>query len=320
MPDDDPSRWTPARRRQSQAHRPADESHDGSDQGPYPSAAERRFDPRDTRASRARERRLGSNGSGGGGFGGLLRFLALRRRARRAGDRRRPHRPPAARRERGRRLGRRQPDGARSAVRRRPRPRGPRQRPDDPPSDRRRPRSSSSWRPATRRPPSRTGSRRRAFLRNPRAFVFLATTQHLDDRLEAGTYILRRNMTPRAARQRAARGHSENDHDHVPRRACGSNRSRRSSRRCRSQARWSAGFYDIATHPPDVASGRLPVAATCRQGASLEGFLWPATYGCRRTSRPKQLIRMLLDNSRSRSGGGADERPEGARPDVLPGR
>lgn len=55
-----------------------------------------------------------------------------------------------------------------------------------------------------------------------------------------------------------------------------------------------AQFYDLATHPPaDLTSGypwlKVPT------GASLEGFLFPATYDVAPNATPIELLTMLLD-------------------------
>jgi UPF0755 protein len=56
----------------------------------------------------------------------------------------------------------------------------------------------------------------------------------------------------------------------------------------------AAQFYDLATHPPDDLLAQYPWLKL-PAGASLEGFLFPATYNVAPDTTPIQLIEMLLD-------------------------
>ena len=123
---------------------------------------------------------------------------------------------------------------------------------------------------------SPTGSTEQGFLGDARAFVFIATDRELADKLEAGTFILRKNMTPDelvtallvakdlAVVDRAPRGPpARADHGQAPDAAADDGRQgvlrrgrRTRRRRCSPTTRGS----------------------TCPKGASLEGFLAPATY------------------------------------------
>lgn len=277
----------------SQAHRPGDESHDTSDRPPYPLAAERRFDPRDTRASRARERRLGSVGGGGGrgGFGGILRFLlfAVVLGAIVIGAGLTVLRPLVASAVVGwaadnpTALGLpfvadlvREDLG--SAL-------------TDPPSGD----ASQVEFVVAQGDTAVTIADRLAsqgFLRNPRAFVFLAITQHLDNKLEAGTYVLKRNMTP----QELVSGLLEATARTI------TITFREGLRIEQMAAKLETlpvkldvqQFVDLATHPPATLLADYPWL-DLPQGASLEGYLFPATYDVAPDITAEQLIRKLLD-------------------------
>jgi UPF0755 protein len=59
-------------------------------------------------------------------------------------------------------------------------------------------------------------------------------------------------------------------------------------------------FYELATAPPAALIADFPWLKEIREhapkGASLEGFLWPATYRVRPDTTPEELIRLMLDN------------------------
>lgn len=125
-----------------------------------------------------------------------------------------------------------------------------------------------------------------------RAFVFITIQRNLTGNLEAGTYILRRNMPPDqlvtallVAKDRAI-----------------TITLREGLRIEQIAAKLQTvgltmdvqGFYDEAKHPPaallaDYPWLRLP------KGASLEGFLAPATYQVLPNVTPDAFIRLLLD-------------------------
>jgi UPF0755 protein len=130
------------------------------------------------------------------------------------------------------------------------------------------------------------------FLGDARAFVFITTERDLAGKLEAGTYILRRNMTPDelvtallVARDQAI--------------TVGLRESLRieqiSAKLLTLPLTMDVkAFYDEAMHPPasllnDYSWLNLP------KGASLEGFLAAATYRVLPNISPDALIRRMLD-------------------------
>ncbi len=84
-------------------------------------------------------------------------------------------------------------------------------------------------------------------------------------------------------------------------------------------------FYDLVMHPTDALLGDYPwlLDESIRpKGASLEGFLYPATYsiqvGDDNPTTAEDLVRQMLDAFHDRVGRPA-RRPGQARPDLLPG-
>jgi UPF0755 protein len=130
------------------------------------------------------------------------------------------------------------------------------------------------------------------FLSDARAFVFLTTERKLAGKLEAGTYILRRNMTPDqlvtallvAKDQAITIG------------------LRESLRLEQITAKLQTlpltmdvrAFYDEARNPPSDLLKDYPWLVLPK-GASLEGFLGAATYRVLPDIAPDELIRRMLD-------------------------
>ena len=58
-------------------------------------------------------------------------------------------------------------------------------------------------------------------------------------------------------------------------------------------------FYELAKSPPAALIDDYPwlkkILADAPKGASLEGFLWPATYRVLPDTTPEELIRLMLD-------------------------
>lgn len=130
------------------------------------------------------------------------------------------------------------------------------------------------------------------FLSDARAFVFITTERDLAARLEAGTYILRMNMTPDqlvtallVARDQAI-----------------TVALRESLRLEQISAKLQTlpltmdvkAFYDEAIHPPASLLNDYPWL-NLPKGASLEGFLAAATYRVLPSISPDELIRKMLD-------------------------
>lgn len=136
-------------------------------------------------------------------------------------------------------------------------------------------------------------------LADSRAFIFIAIDRQLTGSLRVGDYILRRNLTPDQLvsalldppvvayvdislrtglrlEQITAKLQTLGDLEMDPK-----------------------DFYDLATSPPAALIADYPWLEKIREdapeGASLEGFLWPATYRVLPDTTPEELIRLMLD-------------------------
>ena len=71
-------------------------------------------------------------------------------------------------------------------------------------------------------------------------------------------------------------------------------------------------FYDLVKHPPQSLLKDYPWL-DLPKGASLEGYLAPATYRVLPDSTPEQLVRQMLDTFYTTRRARASRRPEVAR-------
>ena len=134
-------------------------------------------------------------------------------------------------------------------------------------------------------------------IRDSRAFIYIATVRDLTGDLQQGTFVLRKNMTPDQLVSARSRHPWSSTWTSACGPGCASSRSRPSSRRSRS--RWTPPSSTTC----QVAAGRLvndypwlkTILATAPKSASLEGFLWPATYRVLPDTTPEELVRLMLD-------------------------
>lgn len=134
------------------------------------------------------------------------------------------------------------------------------------------------------------------FLTDPRAFVFIAMDRKVANKLDAGDYVLRRNMTP----------------DQLVTALFNASAISRVEVQFREGLRIEQmtaklqilpltmdvqHFYDVATHPPASLIADYPWLQDLKlpPGASLEGFLYPATYQVKPDISPEELIGLMLD-------------------------
>lgn len=130
------------------------------------------------------------------------------------------------------------------------------------------------------------------FLRDARAFVFISTEKDLADKLEAGTYILRKNMTPDQIVTALL----------VSRDVAVSIGLREGLRLEQITAKLQTlpltmdvkAFYEEVRKPPRSLLDDYPWL-DLPKGASLEGYLAPATYRVLPDVTPDELIRRMLD-------------------------
>jgi UPF0755 protein len=135
-------------------------------------------------------------------------------------------------------------------------------------------------------------------IRDPRAFVFIASERDLTGALQQGTFVLRRNMTPdqlvSALLAPPAVPYVELD-------------LRTGLRLEQITAKLQTlplemdvqAFYELAKEPPTELLADYPwlqrVLKDAPDGASLEGFLWPGTYRILPDTTPEELVRKMLD-------------------------
>lgn len=136
------------------------------------------------------------------------------------------------------------------------------------------------------------------FISDSRAFVFIAIERGLTGQLETGDFVLRRSMTP----------------DELVTALLDPTAVKTIDIRLRTGLRLEQitallqtldglkmdprDFYELASHPTaellaDYDWLDLP------EGASLEGYLWPATYRVLPDTTGEELVRLMLDNFRT---------------------
>lgn len=130
-----------------------------------------------------------------------------------------------------------------------------------------------------------------------RAFVFLATEQDITGDLQQGTFVLRRNMTPP---QLVAALLTPPEVPYVDIALRTGLRLEQITAKLQTLPLQMdpRDFYDLAKEPPAALVESYPwleEALGGRKGASLEGFLWPATYRVLPDTQPEELVRLMLD-------------------------
>lgn len=135
-------------------------------------------------------------------------------------------------------------------------------------------------------------------LGDSRAFVFISTDRDLTGSLQQGTFILRKNMTP----------------DQLVSALLAPPKVKFAEIGLRTGLRLEqitakletlplqmdvSEFYDIVKTPPAELIADYPwlkkILADAPKDASLEGFLWPATYRVLPDTTPEELVRLMLD-------------------------
>lgn len=146
---------------------------------------------------------------------------------------------------------------------------------------------------------------RAGLLASPRAFRFAAFEADLASQLRAGSYRLRRNMTP----SELVRALIENrivirTMDVTFREGLRIEQMTAKLQTIESGVD-PAAFYELATHPPATLLADFPWLQL-PDGASLEGYLYPATYRLRvdadGPTTAEDLIRMMLTAFHDRVG------------------
>ncbi len=134
------------------------------------------------------------------------------------------------------------------------------------------------------------------FLADRRAFIFLATDQGLTQQLAAGSFILRKSMTPQQVVDTLLKPQQV---QYVTIALRTGLRLEQITAKLETIAGLSmnpADFYQLAKHPTAKLLADYPwLAVVLPKGASLEGFLWPATYNVLPDTTAEELVRDMLD-------------------------
>jgi UPF0755 protein len=138
-------------------------------------------------------------------------------------------------------------------------------------------------------------------IRDPRAFVFIASDNDLSGALQQGTFILRRNMTPEHL-VTALLAPPEIPYVEIALRT--GLRLEQITAKLQTLDGLEMDpreFYELAKEPPAALIADYPwlkrVLRDVPKGTtpSLEGFLWPGTYRVLPDTTPEELIRLMLD-------------------------
>ncbi|HEX4898728.1 MAG TPA: endolytic transglycosylase MltG [Candidatus Limnocylindrales bacterium] len=143
------------------------------------------------------------------------------------------------------------------------------------------------------------------FVLSERAFLFTAIEAKLADNLQAGLFILRRDMTPGEVVTALVEARVVVTSVDVTFRESLRLEQMTALLQTIDSAVDAQAFYDLATHPtPELLADYPWLATTGRpEGATLEGFLYPATYelitsangGPFEVTDAEALVRMMLD-------------------------
>lgn len=156
------------------------------------------------------------------------------------------------------------------------------------------------------------------FLSDPKAFRFAAFEYGLASKLKVGSFIVRGDMSPEQLVRALVESPVVVDSERVTFRE-----GLRLEQLVAKLETVSSGvdpkaFYDLATHPTPALLADFPWLGALPEGASLEGFLYPATYTLIRSSnvdsqRPTDaegLLRMMLDKFATTIGAARMEVPK----------
>ncbi len=136
-------------------------------------------------------------------------------------------------------------------------------------------------------------------LADSRAFVFIAIDRGLSGSLRVGDYILRRNLTPDQLVTALLDPPVITYVDVSLRTGLRLEQITAKLQTLVDLAMDPRDFYALATSPPASLVADYPWLARIRrdapEGASLEGFLWPATYRVLPDTTADELIRLMLD-------------------------
>jgi UPF0755 protein len=134
------------------------------------------------------------------------------------------------------------------------------------------------------------------FLADRRAFIFLATQQGLTGDLQTGTFILRKSMTPDQVVSALLKPDQTKYIEIGLRTGLRLEQITAKLETIDGLQMNPKDFYDLAKHPTKELLDSYPwLKKVLPEGASLEGFLWPATYRVLPDTSAEELIRDMLD-------------------------
>lgn len=135
-------------------------------------------------------------------------------------------------------------------------------------------------------------------IRDPRSFVFIASRRALTGDLQQGTFVLRRNMTPDQL-VTALLAPPEIPYVELALRTGLRLEQITAKLQTLPLEMDVRAFYELAKEPPSSLLADYPWLQTmlkdAPKGASLEGFLWPASYRILPDTTPGELVRKMLD-------------------------
>jgi UPF0755 protein len=134
------------------------------------------------------------------------------------------------------------------------------------------------------------------FLADRRAFIFLATQQGLTADLQTGEFILRKSMTPNQVVSALLAPGQTKYIDIGLRTGLRLEQITAKLETIDGLQMNPKDFFDLAKHPTKELLADYPwLTKVLPAGASLEGFLWPATYRVLPDTTAEELIRDMLD-------------------------
>jgi UPF0755 protein len=134
----------------------------------------------------------------------------------------------------------------------------------------------------------------RGFLADRRAFVLIAVDRGLADRLKTGDFILRKSMTPDQLVTALLNPPADPYVDIDLRTGLRLEQITAKLETIEGLTMNPADFYEMAEHPTPELLADYPWL-DLPEGASLEGYLWPATFRVLPDTTPEELIRLMLD-------------------------
>ncbi len=139
-----------------------------------------------------------------------------------------------------------------------------------------------------------------------RAFVFIATERGLTGDLQQGTFLLRRNLSPDDLVTALLAPPAIPYLDIALRTGLRLEQITAKLQTIDGLEMDVREFYELVTDPPALLLADYPwlgrILRDAPKGATLEGFLWPATYRVLPDTTPDELVRLMLDGFREAVG------------------